>query len=395
MGLIIGQGKSGGGGGGASSAEKALVANATQYGLSHNLYKVMEEVKKDPRTQGYAAIMLCQYYKGYNSLSLEGGADAFLTSDGDFYQGNAVHYWHDSNDEYFDRWVAMLFSGESGSYTCSNASICPRAALIDGTMGNIKVSANNMRFAWIDATDGSSFRTYYCSSSFTTLWNRQAVIRGMKLIETALNLSGAISAYVYVEKMTNGYFSTADSTNIQIDGLTEVSNQGRLFYGTAGQGSIIELRLPQLSTCRLLLHSDNLTSPCATNLRIFYAPRLVNLPKFCGNNNGISNASIGWAFLIHFEIGQGFYGDLNLKMCSFANCLLTDSNNLVEDVVAHPTWSNLDQWLYNFEHLIVDKLADLSGQTAKTITLAAAPYAAITSEIRAKMSAKNWNLASA
>lgn len=404
MGLIIGQcTKSGGGGGGASAADKALVQNATQYGLSHNLYKVMEEVKKDPRTQGYEAIMLCQYYKGYNSLSLEGGADAFLTSDGDFYQGNAVHDWHDSNDEHFDRWVAMLFSSQSGSYSCSNADLCPRAALIDGTMGNINISGNYMRFSWIDVTDGSSWGAWKPTANHISNWNRQTIIRGMRAMantyNTMLNLSGAASAVVGVRSIGN--YSITESTNatthLSFPDLTTITGNGCLLYfdGASGVTGMQEIDAPLLTTASKLIGLPTASRPTATNLRYLMLPSLVSATRCFATSSADGNSAIGWASLIHFEIGQGYYGNLNLKPCSFANCLKTDANDLVEDVVAHPTWSNLDQWLYNFEHLIVDKLADLSGQTAKTITLAAAPYAAIAESIRQKMASKNWNLASA
>lgn len=405
MGLIIGQGtKSGGGGGGASAAEKALVQNATQYGLSHNLYKVMEEVKKDPRTQGYAAIMLCQYYKGYNSLSLEGGANAFLTSDGDFYQGNAVHYWHDTNDQYFDRWVAMLFSSESGNYTCSNASLCPRAALIDGTMGDINISATYMRFAWIDVTEGSSFGQYYSSATtHITLWNKMLVLRGMRNVarggtNAVINLNGATSAKVGVKIISNLSFGDTSNglTLIEFDGLTNIYNvSSGFFYTNGGVTGVQEIVAKSLINAYKLFSVGGVSHVVCTNVRRIVTPSLISLTRFCGPSSADSNANLGYASLIHWEIGQGFNSNLNLRMCTFSNCILTDANDLVEDVTAHPTWTNLDQWLYNMEHLIVDKLADLSGQTAKTITLAAAPYAAITSEIRAKMSAKNWNLASA
>lgn len=401
MGLLanINSGNTKSGGGGASAADKALVANATQYGLSHNLYKVMEEVKKDPRTQGYAAIMLCQYYKGYNSLSLEGGADAFLTSDEDFYQGNAVHYWHDSNDTMFDRWVAMLFLSESGSYTCSNASLCPRAALIDGTMGDINITATNMRFSWIDVTEGSSWGQLYANDAYTILWNRQLVLRGMRAItKGGTNNYGVNSPSVLigVKSISNLPFTIGNAiAYINYEGLTSVTgNYGALMYGNSVGTALTEIYAEELTNARKIFHVGGTTHICATNIQKIVMPKLLSLAYMCGTSSASTNAS-GYASLIHFEIGQGFYSDLNLRICTFANCIKTDANDLVEDVVAHPTWSNLDQFLYNFEHLIVDKLADLSGQTAKTITLAAAPYAAITESIRAKMSAKNWNLASA
>ena len=383
----------------ADPTDKALVANATQYGLSHNLYKVMEEVKADPRVQGYAAIMLCQYFKGYNSLSLEGGADAFLTSDGDFYQGNAVHYWHDSNDEHFDRWVAMLFSSESGSYTCSNENICPRAALIDGTMGDINITATNMRFAWIDVTEGSSWGQFYANGSYNVLWNRQLVLRGMRVIAKGSTSNYGVdspSVLIGVESISNYPFNIGNAISyLKFENLRTCSgNSGCLAYGQNVGTSLTELCAPELVTCKKFFGVGGTTAILATNIRKIITPKLTSLTYVCGTSSTMTTAS-GYASLIHLEVGQGFNSNLNMGKFTFANCIKTDANDLVEDVVAHPTWSNLDQWLWNFEHLIVDKLADLSGQTAKTITLAAAPYAAITSEIRSKMSAKNWNLASA
>ena len=390
----------------ADPTDKALVQNATQYGFSHNLYKVMEQVKADPRTSGYAAIMLCQYYKGYNSLSLEGGANAFLTSDGDFYQGNAVHYWHDSNDDMFDRWVAMLFTSASGNYTCSNASICPRAALIDGTMGDIFLSANNMRFTWIDVTEGSSFGQIDCSTNgIISAWNKNLVLCGMRKISKGssskvIRLDGVFTAIIGCKEISAWSFWISDTnlSSLHFKDIEKVTtNNGALIvhYYSGYFTNLLTISAPMLTNASRLIGLNGATNIQATNLRYLSLPSLIYLEKFAGTTSALANTEIGWASLIHFEIGQGFYSDLNLRMCTLANCIKTDANDLVEDIVAHPTWSNLDQWLYNFEHLIVDKLADLSGQTAKTITLAAAPYAAITSEIRSKMSAKNWNLASA
>lgn len=383
----------------ADPTDKALVANATQYGLSHNLYKVMEQVKADTRTQGYAAIMLCQYYKGYNSLSLEGGADAFLTSDGDFYVGNTTHYWHDANDEHFDRWVAMLFSSESGSYTCSNANICPRAALIDGTMGDIEFRASNMRFAWIDVTNDSSFGQVYASGNYDSLWNRQLVLRGMREVKqggpSRVPVGDAKSALVGVKKLSAPLFGNASFSTISLEGLVEITSTGSICYGNGAASNVQVVIANDLIAAHKLFQTAGSASACGTNTRYIELKKCKSLTYIMGTQWGSSSANVGLASLIHLEIGEGYDSTGYWIGASFANCLKTDTNDLVEDLQAHPTWSNLDQWLWNFEHLIVDKLADLSGQTAKTITLAAAPYAAITESIRQKMSAKNWNLASA
>lgn len=99
--------------------------------------------------------------------------------------------------------------------------------------------------------------------------------------------------------------------------------------------------------------------------------------------------------LIHIEVGEGTAYRLDFRNAGLTNVTLTDTNELVEDKEAHPTWTNIDQWLYNLENYIIDRLADLNGKTAQTITFQSSCYNAIPNELKAKLSAKNWNLASA
>lgn len=99
--------------------------------------------------------------------------------------------------------------------------------------------------------------------------------------------------------------------------------------------------------------------------------------------------------LIHIEVGEGTAYRLDFRNAGLTNVVLTNTNELVEDKIAHPKWTNLDQFLYNFEHYIVDRVADLTGQTSQTITLQKSCYDVITSEIKNKLTNKNWNLASA
>lgn len=398
MSLLIGQNKKGGGTSSAA-ANKALVQNATQYGHAYNLYQVMEEVKADPRIKNnnYSAIMLCQYYKGYNSLQLTGGAIAFLTSDGDYYSGDTTHYWHDTEDEHFDRWVAMIFLLPTNVYSCSNANICPRAILIDGTIADIKLGVNNTRVAWIDATEGSSCnRLFQTQSSYTNQWNRQLVIRGINTFSTGtLNLSGATSAIL--GHKTIAYEGIRDGGNtlviLKFENLETCTGNGILYPDQCTQ--LQELICPKLIRATSVFRTSSQAAVIATNLRKLVLPKITYLPHFSFMSYGDTTEGKGWADLIHIEFGKDFNTSINLRMCNFANCIKTDANDLVENVKEHPDWSNLDQFLYNFEHLIVDKLADLTGKDAKTITLYSVPYAVITDAIKAKMTAKNWNLASA
>ena len=367
----------------------------------------MPKVKADPRVSGYAVIMLCEYYKGYQSLSLEGGADAFLTCDGDYYQGNATHVWHDETANMDDRWVAMLWRNENGNYTCSTAALCPRMILVDGTLGVVKMPSTGKRLEAYWSTDGSSIQSLTTSATSLNandayVFARKTSIGAIRNQATFLNLDGVTIAEIGIVSnvVNSGYcYQSVDTLTRLTYSIMTTQNGGFIASSNGTTPSTLEeIYAPQVTSTRFVFQMIGGRYAAAPNLKRLILPKLQSLLCWCGAGGGATPTKFSgtsWASLIHIEVGQGFYSDFDIKTCTFTNCILTDANDLVEDLTQHPTWSNLDQFLFNFEHLIVDKLADLTGQTAKTITLAAAPYAAITSEIRAKMSAKNWNLASA
>lgn len=417
MGLIIGQGTKSGGGG-ASSAEKALAQATTLDGRLYNLWEVLSKVKADPRVSGYACIMLAEYRKGYNQLLLK-GADAFLTCDGDFYQMSSTsdkvtHYWRDTNSGMMNRWVAFLFTLPNTDYLPSNAEAMPINILVDGQLGTINTGGIASRIQNFWTTEGSSISEIYGYYSAV----RTSIVGDIN-IGVVNDFTNAAEFYTIIPSTTSAVLNIVCKIK---KGTTPYSNDGRkgnLFCTHGGSifNSLVNIELPILESFNGCLFScfnsafqslytlrcDKLSSlgrmfylgtnnnGIFTNLRRLIMPNLTSVTSFYG---GASTSITLFSNLIHMEFGDGFNSNLVLSKFAFANCLLTDSNSLVDDVSAHPTWTNLDQWLYNFEHLIVDKLADLSGQTAKTITLAAAPYAAITDNIKAKMTAKNWNLAS-
>lgn len=409
MGLIIGQGKSGGGGGGASAAEFQKMA--TLDGNAYNLFEEVKKIRKDSRASGYAVVVMGLYYKGYNSLVLK-GADAYITCDGDFYEATSTteeitHYWHDDCSGKLDRYVAFLLGSENKEIKFDLFSRMPRALVVDGHCGTIYWVAQTWNFSYVSTTENSSIRSIECMSDTLIVnakGNQNAYFYVGKLLDSAsrqgrgISLSGARYAVIDIEEMNGSTLVQDDYSNpttqtLFLPNLKTAKNK-ILYSSDSNSGkTLLEFIAPKLVSCDgLFLNREYKCNLSA--IRRIVIPSCIEIKS--GEFIHVTNSPLtNSPNLIHIEIGNGFISNLNMKMFTFANCLLTDANNLVEDVVAHPTWSNLDQWLFNFEHLIVDKLADLSGQTAKTITLAAAPYAAITSEIRAKMSAKNWNLASA
>ena len=67
--------------------EGGEVMAAQQFGdgALWNLYQVLADMKTRFMGNGdYAALIVCEYYKGYDSLVLQ-GADGYFTCDGDYY----------------------------------------------------------------------------------------------------------------------------------------------------------------------------------------------------------------------------------------------------------------------------------------------------------------------
>ena len=105
--------------------------------------------------------------------------------------------------------------------------------------------------------------------------------------------------------------------------------------------------------------------------------------------------------VVHFEIGNSTNVSLNLNLWNPTMALRTDTD--VEDYVDlredMSFANNLEQFLYNFQTYLVDRLADRTGQSALTLTLSAEVYAALEAQegqtILATLTNKNWTVASA
>lgn len=180
-----------------------------------------------------------------------------------------------------------------------------------------------------------------------------------------------------------------------------------------------------------------------TNFRMYYlgiaanCPLLeeIDLPSYIGGNmnpgngdytgfrnnpelriiklNGLENGDLKNCFndspkLIHFEIRDGFDAALqvhatlnNTTGWSPAMALRTDTDaedyvDLREDMTMA---NNLEQFLWNFQHYIADRVADRTGASALTMTLTSAVYTALQNQsgqtILATLTNKNWTVAQA
>lgn len=116
------------------------------------------------------------------------------------------------------------------------------------------------------------------------------------------------------------------------------------------------------------------------------------------NDNGLWNTKS--TDLIHLEIG-GAHCSLFMQSWNPTNAFRTDTT--AEDYIDlrenTPFANNLEQFLYNFQTYIADRVADRTGTTALTLTLSPAVYAVLEAQegqtILATLTNKNWNVAQA
>lgn len=182
-----------------------------------NLYKVMEALLSHGDLVNYGGILLGEYYKGYDSLTIGGSgapsagagggyvfSDEFtFNPDGScnlvLHTEDETHYWNDDLDEKGNRWVAWLFASESHGFTISNTDTCPRSIHIGRHVGIISNSANG-RISEIVVTDGNILDGF--TGNNTQNWGRSIVLRN---INQALQLYGISSRTeeMYIEFIGN------------------------------------------------------------------------------------------------------------------------------------------------------------------------------------------------
>lgn len=105
-----------------------------------NLYRA-EEVAEQYYRSDYAVAVAFETNKVNETTSLL-NADAYLTSDGDFYDSTNTHTWHDDDDEHYNRFIVCYFKvGENKSDFDTSYYTAYRIA-IKGDLGALIISKN-------------------------------------------------------------------------------------------------------------------------------------------------------------------------------------------------------------------------------------------------------------
>lgn len=192
---------------GADSYGKQIGAGGSLW----DLYQVLADMKtRFVGTGDYAALIVCEYYKGYDSLQLQ-GADGYYTCDGDYYDyAHPNHVWHDDDNGKVNRWVAFLYRNEGARLDITNTSISPRSMYIGGHIGTIEYFTNGRLTDLVCGIEDTDILDNFITTGYTQAWNNQQ----LNLIANRLNLS-PIGSGVFLKLKASVLGNVVGYTTIQ------------------------------------------------------------------------------------------------------------------------------------------------------------------------------------
>lgn len=181
-----------------------------------DLYSVLAEMKNRwIGTDQYAALIVCGFDKGYDSLQLS-GADAYYTCDGDFYGvASTVHIWHDNENGKTNRWVCYLYIKSGANLNIMDTDTSPRSMYIGGHIGKIEYFVNGRLEEFVCGIEDTDIVDFFYSKNFTQAWNRTCVIRNVgRLLYTP---SSAYSDNIYSALSLSGVSNVLDIASVKTD----------------------------------------------------------------------------------------------------------------------------------------------------------------------------------
>lgn len=196
-----------------------------------NLYQAEEVAEKYYRSD-YAVTVALEMNKVDETTSLL-NADAYLTSDGDFYDSTNTHTWHDDDDEHHNRFIVCYFKvGENKSDFDISYFMANRIA-IKGDLGALIIN-KSIGLEEIVVFDDSSVLDIRMAKSTNNL------LRNVK-INNILN-------------HTSGYIIGSSSTmyrNVEL-GIREIGTS----VPFQNSNAIVSLALPNLTKCKSYIFPD-------------------------------------------------------------------------------------------------------------------------------------------
>ena len=209
-------------------------------GALWDLYQVLAQMKNQwLGADRYAALIVCEYYKGYDSLQLQ-GADAYYTCDGDFYDTSSpLHTWHDSDNGKMNRWVCFLYRTEGARLDITNSAISPRSMYIGGHIGTIEYFVDGRLTDLVCGVEETDILDNFNQNGFAQSFASHTTLKFKNA--TGLTLPDGVFNYIKAESLIttnrNCIYSTAQY--IYVDAEQTITIQGAYshFIQTSKGGS--------------------------------------------------------------------------------------------------------------------------------------------------------------
>ena len=402
----------------------------------------MEDIATQYQRSDYAVCMAGEFYKNADTTILA-GADAYLTSDGDFYTVQTTHTWHNDDDIHANRWVVYYFKeGENKSnFMIADATACPTVLAVKGHLGaiiaNIAVPIRD-----IIVPNGSSVLDIRMT---TADWDNNIVLDKIKdHTEKYIfsNNSRIKSAIVYTSSVVdaNIAINCSNLVALYLPNLTTTSNTGshettstiaqscqklRILslpnlesaYGKIVDycGNVKILELPKLrvitsggspfwcgytktlylpafeeSGSMVLFYANSQQEIIAPKFKKFYSGRMFQNIGNCsitkivfGSLIQTSQFVVGGYFvkLIHFEFGAD--GGVGLSVSFYASSWTCSAITLTADDLVEDRdkfATNKEQLLYNFKTYTIERLQNRTNMSRLTLTIGTYLYNIVTQE---------------
>ena len=370
---------------------EVMAAQQFGNGALWNLYQVLADMKtRFMGTGQYSSIIVCEYYKGYDSLQLQ-GADAYYTCDGDFYDYDALHTWHDSENGKSNRWVCFLYQQDGARLDITNTAISPRSMYIGGHISTIEYFVNGRLTDLVCGVEETDVVDNFLSHSYTQPWGFNCVLRNVGNLGDQFITSSRGTVVLSNKSIPNN----TETGNIIVQNCTVLDMPELL--------SIIK---GPHSRNTLIIGPDciEVSAPKATTLQQY------NWYLIGGNTSGLKRVNFG--------------ASTNIQMFYNGSCCFIDptNNGNLEDVIVGAlvygcdlrNWNPINvladttkkaRLIDNIKNHILALVSDATGGTQLVFTISTNMYNAITSEniewqgetmsLADAFLTKNWLLAGA
>lgn len=359
------------------------MVNKGKFAIPSDYEDDAEVIAKENYRSDYACVVACVEYKSDVATLQLIGADAYLTSDGDFYDSGATHTWHDNRELKITRWVCFYFKNADCEFNVGTSMI---TAIALGVQGNLMTlsSAVATLLTKILVNNGSSIGNI----AFTAIQPLKTdyVIRGVKEIKSGL-LYGSSEyrgvLYIDIQKITGGNlvqnYSLADTLICTVKEITsgaicycynvrpgfpnlkkiilpnvEIINSNPFYGVNYGFDSLTEVEFPKLRELRAQLFY-------LANIAAKNTIKQIRFPSLSYISSSISNVDMHFEE-IHYDTLR--VANANLQCFSatiYAPALEeihgTGSNptaNLIAPKLRIVSLENLYQYFYVFSNITAD-----------------------------------------